>query len=250
MMAALVGVLGCASPPRAPPDLAADTELACARAGASAWSQIVFRTEVWRELALRADAGEADAFEAIADHMQTNLEAGKSRCDPTRIQTLRDTATRLRHARGEPASSSAAFASAARPPAEAGGVRGDSGAPQAPRDDAVSPFGEAEARPHAGRSTPKVRMGSDGRFAIVRRVMRRSRAEFRRCYSQALERHEEPAATAIEFVIAASGQVEQTSFEQGSTGFDACMDRALKHLRFPQDVGRLIIRYPLTELPR
>lgn len=90
----------------------------------------------------------------------------------------------------------------------------------------------------------------DGRFAVYRRVLRSGQARFRRCYEGALARHEEPTATAIEFGIAADGHVDQTSFEGGSAFFDGCMDAALKGLRFPEGAGRIVVRYPLTELPK
>lgn len=257
----VVIVLGCSSPPKLPADLAADTEFACARGDAAAWTQIVFRTDAWQDLARRADAGEAQAFDRIADHMQNQLNAGDSRCSSERIATLRATARRLR---AQPVGSARGSDKGDSPP-QAEPAEPDSGKAESPEAEVamsdppsadVSPDAgqgtaahEAEKQPPSGQKVPRVRVG-DGRFAVYRRVLRSGQARFRRCYEGALARREEPKATAIEFGIAADGHVDRTSFERGTTFFDGCMDAALKSLRFPEDTGRVTIRYPLAELPK
>lgn len=246
---------GCSSPPNAPPDLAADTELACSRSDVAAWGQIIFRTDIWRELAERADAGDPAALEEIADHMDAALAAGDTACSASRVELLRETAERLRGAPRPGTSPVPEPSETDRAPAEA---RPNDEGELGPSSDLLEPPAEdhspadAEPRAKAAESTarvPTVRQ-TDARLAAYRRVMRLAQARFRRCYQGALSRQEPIQATAIEFVVAPDGQVEKTSFEGGTGYFDVCMDATFKSLRFPKEAGRMIIRYPWTELPR
>ncbi|MGE0325551.1 MAG: hypothetical protein AB7K71_19075 [Polyangiaceae bacterium] len=251
-------LVGCSSPPKNPPDIAADTEVACSRTDASAWGQMLFRTDAWRDLAFRADGGDADAFDQIASYMQAQLDAGESACRGERIEQLRETARRLREAPRPSSSAASAHTSAApRSDPEPGEVRRDDDGEVDPAPDVTAADSSDATEPAAADGAPTdppsgiptVRMGGDGRIAVYRRVMRQSQARFRRCYVGALDRQESIQATAIEFVIAPDGHVEKTSFEGGTSYFDRCMDATFKSLRFPEDVGRMIIRYPLNELP-
>ncbi|MEZ4372181.1 MAG: hypothetical protein R3B07_15220 [Polyangiaceae bacterium] len=247
----LLGVVGCASPPKNPPELAADTELACARSDAAAWTQIMFRTDTWRELAQRADAGDAAAFGEIADHMQAAIDAGDTACNPTRVERLRETAERLREAPRPSLPPAAGLPPKTDP--DPGEVRRDDEGEAEPASDYVEPdadFAEAPAKPPGSASrVPTVRQ-TDGRVAVYRRVMRQAQTRFRGCYQGALNRQETIKAAVIEFVVAPDGHVEKTSFEGGTRYFDRCMDTTFKSLRFPEEAGRMIIRYPLNELPR
>ncbi|MCA9639941.1 MAG: hypothetical protein KC492_04575 [Myxococcales bacterium] len=252
----LLGAVGCASPPKKPPDLAADTELACSRSDAAAWTQIVFRTDAWRKLAARADAGDAAAFEEIADHMEAALAAGDTACNASRVERLRETAVRLRDAPRPRPSPVPKPSQTDRDPGE---VRGDDDGEVEPTSEVGSPSEaalpledepvEPSAKPPGSTARiPTVRQ-TDGRLAVYRRVMRQAQARFRRCYQGAHSRQETIQVAVIEFVIAPDGHVEKTSFEGGAGYFDRCMDATFKSLRFPEEAGRLIIRYPLTEVP-
>ncbi len=123
-------------------------------------------------------------------------------------------------------------------------------APQAPAKVTDSDPEGSSANPalHGGAAIPTVKLGTD-RFAVYRRVMQRARGRFRACFEGALGRHEDIPVSALEFVIAADGHVEKTSFDSGQSPFERCMATTLKSLRFPEQSGRVTIRYPLNELP-
>lgn len=71
-------------------------EMACGRDDASGWTQIVFRSNKWRNLAQRADAGDPEAWEAIADAFEAhNRSTPRTPCSKRRIAEIRATATRL-----------------------------------------------------------------------------------------------------------------------------------------------------------
>lgn len=75
-----------------------DTETACARThDAGAWTQLVFLTQSWQDLARRADARDPDAWEEIADRVQSNLRrVDGTTCRKDMLADLRASATRLR----------------------------------------------------------------------------------------------------------------------------------------------------------
>ncbi len=74
-----------------------DTEMACSRThNAGAWTQLVYQSETWRDLAARADQREAAAWHEIAELMAANLEqVANSQCTSEMVANVRASAARL-----------------------------------------------------------------------------------------------------------------------------------------------------------
>lgn len=96
---------GAAPPPassgEASEAIEADTELACSRTrSAGAWTQLVFRSATWRDLAARADRRDPRAWEEIGDRIEHNLESvDGSACTEEMLENVRASAARLAGAR-------------------------------------------------------------------------------------------------------------------------------------------------------
>jgi hypothetical protein len=75
----------------------ADTEMACQRtSSAGGWTQLVYQSTAWRELALRADRGEADAWEELAELIEHNRKhVADTACSEDILANVRASASRL-----------------------------------------------------------------------------------------------------------------------------------------------------------
>ena len=74
----------------------ADTEYACTRTDAGMWTQLPFRSDLWRDLAERADRRDAAAWQAMADLMEANRASlESSRCSPEIVRRVQESARRL-----------------------------------------------------------------------------------------------------------------------------------------------------------
>ncbi|WP_394840698.1 hypothetical protein LZC95_26950 [Pendulispora brunnea] len=99
----------CAQPPRDAvrgqdsfAALEADTEMACARShrrDAGMWTQLMFFTRTWRDLALRADRRDPGAWEEIGNLIERNRHhVDHTSCTDETLSAIRGTAARLRGA--------------------------------------------------------------------------------------------------------------------------------------------------------
>lgn len=76
--------------------IADDAELVCARTrSAGAWTQLVYRSATWDDLAARADQRDPTAWSAIADLLEHQRAAPGSRCTAAIVATVRASAARL-----------------------------------------------------------------------------------------------------------------------------------------------------------
>jgi hypothetical protein len=82
----------------------ADTEMTCVRShDAGAWTQLVYRTQTWRDLAERADRHDANAWREIANLIERNRQGVKdTACTDRMLQDVRATAARLAAATSTP----------------------------------------------------------------------------------------------------------------------------------------------------
>jgi hypothetical protein len=107
----LVSMLcACASAPppvrlNGPGEVEFDTEILCSRTrSAGMFQQLVFMTETWRELAVRADNREPEAWRRIADLVEHNRSAVEnSQCTDEMVANFRTSAENLTPTReGDP----------------------------------------------------------------------------------------------------------------------------------------------------
>lgn len=74
-----------------------DTEEACARTDAPRWAEVVFVSTKWREVAPRADGGDAEAWREIAAMMRANRkDVEGSLCSEQVVAEVEASAARLR----------------------------------------------------------------------------------------------------------------------------------------------------------
>lgn len=96
----LLALAGCPAPRTVAPSdpaVAADTERACARTrSAGAWSQLIYQSATWRDLAERADRRDARAWDAIAELIAARrAQAPDSACTAEIEREVRASAARL-----------------------------------------------------------------------------------------------------------------------------------------------------------
>lgn len=73
-----------------------DTEEACARTSAPRWSEVVFVSDKWRDIAPRADAGDPEAWREIASLMRNNMkQVEESLCSAKVVAEVEASAGRL-----------------------------------------------------------------------------------------------------------------------------------------------------------
>lgn len=94
-------VTGCGAGTPAPADyekqyIREDTEEACARTNVPQWSEVVFVSDKWRDVAPRADRGDPKAWREIATMMRTNMsEVEGSLCSTKVVAEVEASAGRL-----------------------------------------------------------------------------------------------------------------------------------------------------------
>jgi hypothetical protein len=73
-----------------------DTEEACAQTSAPRWSEVVFVSDKWRDIAPRADAGDPEAWREIATLMRANMkQIEESLCSDKVVAEVEASAGRL-----------------------------------------------------------------------------------------------------------------------------------------------------------
>lgn len=83
---------------------------------------------------------------------------------------------------------------------------------------------------------------------IIRRYVRKSLKDFKRCYEQRLVTDPTlEGRVVLRFVIATSGGVAQTNITEGlQDEVDRCIENVARRLVFPKPEGVVIVNYPFV----